>query len=392
MTELCFLLAQTAPSCRAEDLHEMQCLALVCDVDDLIRMILVLAVLNGGQIRRRIQCCAVALENHAGRNLFGIRILCHVHDQRAVALIGLSVGLHLLHHRRNEVVDGRFAVPQIKRNIQIGIVALHIGNRHIQDVLPECPVSAVSGLKPVRILQRLGVVSLILLGSAAGIRINLLQISHRKRCLRRILAGVFRVKIRKLRPAMLQLGNDKAHLQPPVSQVNISHSRVSVVADHALDGLADDRRAKMTDMQRLGHIRSAIVEHHHFAGFRMRHAEFVALLHLLQIIPQELLAYIQVDKARLYNRHILKYRRIRKLCRHIIRNHKGRLVILLGSGHCAVALVFRKVRAGRGADLSHGSLVSGFRKRSPHFLCQYIQQLLHCVFLSRVLNSSLSLL
>ena len=82
----------------------------------------------------------------------------------------------------------------------------------------------------------------IYLGFRARCRINILQLGNRKRRLRRILAGIIRVKIYQIRLTVMQLLDDQSHLQSPVTQMNITDHLISHKTAHALDALSDDRR------------------------------------------------------------------------------------------------------------------------------------------------------
>ena len=82
---------------------------------------------------------------------------------------------------------------------------------------------------------------LVHFGLAACCRINILQLGNRKRRLRRILAGIIRVKIYQIRLTVMQLLDDQSHLQSPVTQMHIADDMVSHIAADALDALSDDR-------------------------------------------------------------------------------------------------------------------------------------------------------
>ena len=104
-------------------------------------------------------------------------------------------------------------------------------------------------------------------------------------------------------------------------------------------------------MQRLGHIGAAVVDDDLLRLFRDRHSQTVVKAHLLQIGPQKALIYIQVEEAGLDHFHLGKHIRAcafifrRKSFCHIIRDHKGRLMITLCTCHGTVALIFAEVGA-----------------------------------------------
>ena len=244
-------------------------------------------------------------------------------------------------------------------------------------MLPQRAVAAVSLLQLVCILQRLCVIALILFGLPARKGIDFLQISDGERSLLRIISLIGLVKINQLRLSVLKLGNHKTHLKSPVPKVNISNRRIPVIANHPLDCLTDHCRTKMSHMKRLRHVRSAVVKNHGFLLLRKRHSEFDRFGHFLQVRLQIGFLHVQIDKAGLYNRDIFKNRGILQLRSHILCDHKRSLMILLRTGHCAVALVLRKVRARRNTHLSHCSIIACCRKGFSHLFCQCFQQLFH---------------
>ena len=77
--------------------------------------------------------------------------------------MGISPVLHFLHHVRDVGLGVGFLFPQIKFHIQIAVVLLEIGDRNIEDMIPQSQVSPVPVLQLVGGLHGFRLVCLILL-------------------------------------------------------------------------------------------------------------------------------------------------------------------------------------------------------------------------------------
>ena len=155
-----------------------------------------------------------------------------------------------------------------------------------------------------------------------------------------------------------KLRNDQAHLQAPVSEMNISDDVLPVVARQSLQRLADHGASEMSDMQRLGDIRSAVVDDDLLFLLRRRQAPLsvrTRLSHLLQIAGQKCRLQLQIEesrfdrfcrfKHRLLHRPVRARFALRQFRCHRVGNHKRRFVILLCAGHRAIALKLTQIRA-----------------------------------------------
>lgn len=96
--------------------------------------------------------------------------------------------------------------------------------------------------------------------TGACLGVDFLQLGDRKGRFFGILARIIGVKVAKLGALRLHLRNDQTHLQTPVAEMNVADDMVSEEAIDALDGLSDDGAAQVSDMQRLCHVRSAVVD------------------------------------------------------------------------------------------------------------------------------------
>ena len=105
-----------------EELAEMQVLLRGDHVEAFVEMISAGAVVRRGEIARGVQRRTVAARDEAGRHA----VVVQAHDERAVADLGQSLGLELLHDGRHLVVVERLAVVAVERDAQAGVYLVHL--------------------------------------------------------------------------------------------------------------------------------------------------------------------------------------------------------------------------------------------------------------------------
>ena len=145
--------------------------------------------------------------------------------------------------------------------------------------------------------------------------------------------------------------------------MGVAHGLVAEEVLDPLDALADDGRAQMADVQGLGHVGAAVVHHH---GARLGipgHAEAGRGAGLLQVFCQEGRSQPQIQKARRSGLHLGEGRVVSQLYSHVVCDLDGGLVIGLGRGHGAVALVFAQVGAVGDRHPPVGGFIPGRQKR-----------------------------
>ena len=311
----------------AEELLKVQRLPLVGQVQKLVRMIVVLALDDGCKIGRGVECCAVGLDQNAGRDFLCVALLLHRHDQRTVGLDSQMLFLNDFQQLGNIRLRVAFAQPHVKRHVQRAVVLFQVRDGHAQNVLPQVVIAALPVLKLFCRLMRAARKCFVRLAARGGRRIDFLQIGDGKRRFGGILAGEALVKIGELRMALAQALDDKPHLKAPVAQMHVADDTVSEEAVDALDGLADDGRAQMADVQRLCHVRAAVVYDNRARRALRLHAEVIVRGHFAQIRGQFLTGHAQIQKARLDRRDLGKQRVFRKLRRDVLGDLNRRLVI-----------------------------------------------------------------
>ena len=134
-----------------------------------------------------------------------------------------------------------------------------------------------------------------------------------------------------------------------------------------LDALADDGRTKVSDMQWFGNVRSAVIDNDlNRIGFRLI-AEFIRVLHFVQIPGQKISRNVQIDESRFDGLCLGKAAAVFQKAADLLRDLDRRLMRFLCQGHGPVALVLAKIRPvrDRGRDLFR--IVSRFFKRALQF-------------------------
>ena len=165
------------------------------------------------------------------------------------------------------------------------------------------------------------------------------------------------------------------------------------IADHmiaeepvnALERFADDGAAQMADMQGLGHVRPAVVQHDGAGIGIVLCAVVRGLCHFAQIGSQIVLGNFQIQKAghdRLgAGKHLVFSQRVQnRVC-----DLDGGLVVLLRGSQRAVALVLAEVGAVGKRRLAVGRVESGPLKRARQLLRDQIDQKFHACHLYPVI-------
>ena len=184
-------------------------------------------------------------------------------------------------------------------------------------MLQDSLIASVPVLHQIGGVHGLFLVGLVLLGAGAGRRIDLLQLRDGKGGFLGIFPRIIFVKIGKLRFPALQLRDNQSHLQAPVAQMDVANHFMARETAQALYALPDDRGTQMAHMEGLGHIRSAVIDDDRLRMLRLLTAQTLILLHLLQVVPDEIRRQFQVQKARIHRVHLRKHRVFRKLLRHL---------------------------------------------------------------------------
>jgi len=282
---------------RTEHLREIKRLSFIHDVDDLVRMEQLHSFDNGSQIRRIVERCPIRLQDHAGRNLLGIAFLFHIDDQRSLVVMGNAAFLQVLHHIGYVRLGIRFRFPQVKRDVQLLVVLFQVRDRHFHNLVPQCPVAALSQLQLMRRLHGFRLVFLVLFGFCGSSRIDFLQLRNGKRSLFRIFPFKVIPEISQVRPAFFQLGDDQSHLETPVAQMHISQDFMPYGTSHPLQALPDDCRTQMSDMKGLGNIRSAVIDDDLQRFLRLRNRKIRIIRFRQDAVAQESLRDINVQKS-----------------------------------------------------------------------------------------------
>ena len=162
------------------------------------------------------------------------------------------------------------------------------------------------------------------------------------------------------------------------------HISDGVVAEKLVDplhALANDGRAQVTNVERLGDIRSAIIYNNGLWHRLLFHTKRRLTPHGRQVTLQKSARYSQINETRHNGSHRLKVF-VMQLLGYGLGNLNGGLVIDLGSCQSAIALVFAQIRPIGNGHPAVGTVKSGGFKGIRHFTGNQIQNFFHGVFLT----------
>ena len=229
-------------------------------------------------------------------------------------------------------------------------------------MLQKSLIASSSMLQLISCLHSSLFIRFILLGFSAGCRIYFLQFRNGKRCFCRILSLICLIKIYQLRLSLAKLGNDQSHLQTPVSQMHIADHFMSCKAGDSLHTLTNDRRPEMSYMQRLCHIRSAIIDHNGLRIFCFFTAHPFILLHTIQVLTQVLIVHFHIDESRIHRLDFSKHLRSLHCFHNCIGDHDRCLVVLFGCRHGTIALILAQIRSIGQTDTGIFFIITCFSK------------------------------
>ena len=229
-------------------------------------------------------------------------------------------------------------------HIQRIIIFLQVGNGNIQDMIPDGPVSGIAVLQPMGRFMSLLRKGRIGFAFAGGAGIDLFQFRNGKWRFLRIAAVKGLVEIRKIRLPFLQFRDNLSHLQSPVSQMHIPDGFVTQISADPFQALADDGGSQMSDMKRLCHIGSAVINDDLFRRGSILKAELVCMIHPVHITGQLGPGNLQIDKSGFHCTDFGKPGVLLQLSRHLFRDHDRRFPGGFGQGHGGIALKFTQIR------------------------------------------------
>ena len=211
----------------AEDLLEVQTLALVDDIQNPIGAEVLFALHHRREVGRRIERCAVGLFENARRDFLFVVLALHGHDERAVRFYGEVLFFDFREHRRDVRLRVALAEPRVKRHAEVFIVLFEVGERDFHDLLPQRIAAFFVLLQAAREVVRLRGERFVLFALGAGGGVDLLQLGDGKRRFFGVGAGEVGIEVGKLGVTLLRFGENQTHLQSPVAEVDIADDRIA---------------------------------------------------------------------------------------------------------------------------------------------------------------------
>jgi hypothetical protein len=230
-----------------KELAEVQLLRRADDIPDFIRLPVVDAVVDGGEVGGGIEEAAVALADEAG--LVGeFRHVAKEDAGGAVADLGDAGGEQVLDERRELVVVGAFAEIVIEVDVELAVNLAQLLQRKGHAARPDFHVVRIALLELHEFVAAGGQHGLV------GLRLRV----HRLVNADEFLDGIFveRCMIEDRLPAV----QDHAELRAPVADVVVGDDLVADEAGDARERVADEGAADVADVHRLGDVRRGEVD------------------------------------------------------------------------------------------------------------------------------------
>ncbi|MCY1411307.1 hypothetical protein D9M71_266910 [compost metagenome] len=239
---------ETGATGHFEHLLEVQCLALVDEIQGTVGLQGAAAVAHGSQVGGGIEIATVGfLHDHRQRVTVGVLELFKEYALGAVALNQQTLGFEVVDHVDQVVVVGTFAhdVGRGQLDVQLFVDLLAVRQRDVLEACPQGQAVRVAGLQLDH--QAAGEVGELfgLVKALLGGPVEILQV-------RQLVAGdrVF-----------LQVGHQHAELGTPVAHVVLADHGIAEELQDPRHAIADDGRAQVADVHFLGQVRCREVNH-----------------------------------------------------------------------------------------------------------------------------------
>ena len=317
---------------------------------------------NGCKVCGGVNAGIIGLSHDNGGHRSLVVILGNVNNKCAVALIGKVLVLQYLHKLRDIFVSIALAVPVVKINAKLAVIALKVGNGHTENFLPKCDISGSAALELKGGGVSLVLESLVLLAFFARSGIYLTE--HFS--IQREYAVLVWVKISRkasfLGKSLCKLGYNKTDLESPVAKVHITVDLVSAGTGKPFESLADDSGTEMTYVEGLCNVRSSVIYYNSIGLFRLRNAAEAVAVNGSGDIKHIFIGKSKVQKAGLYYLSLAENAFFSEDCRNVLSYHKGSLMVKLCSRKCTVALELTEVKSVRSGDCAHFRVISALFK------------------------------
>ena len=171
--------------------------------------------------------------------------------------------------------------------------------------------------------------------------------------------------------------------------MNIAHHMISQEISHPTNAFSNNCRTKMSHMQRLCHIGSAVIHNNGFSMTNFIQPQLRSLSHTFHILCQIQGIDTKIDKSRHYCIDILIQKNrsfscssshtalLLQLCNYIWSNINRFLFIGFCSCHSAIALIFTEIRAVWQYYLGIRFLIPTAGKCRLHFISNQIKKFFH---------------
>ena len=320
-----------------EELLEVQLLPAVGDVNDLARLPTVLPVLERREVGRGVVGCAVAFLDD-GRVFLEQLVVIKKDDLRAVAFLRDALGDEFVDDALEAVVVKTLAERLVEIDTEAAVNLVELMPRQLDHFIPNGEVFGVAALQLDELAPGADEDGLVLFAGGVDEFVEALHLGE----------GVpaKRVPIEVFLPADEQF----AELRAPVADVIVGDNAVAEQPERLGQGIAENGRADVADVHRLGHVGRRVVDDDRarLGGGAVK--KMLALGRADEGIGEGVGLEPEIEKTRPGDIDRLAAVGDVELLDDLGGEFAGVELVALGQAHEGVGLVVAKLRLGAGAD------------------------------------------
>ena len=322
-----------------EDLLKVELLRRAGHIPDGIGLPTLFAILDGGQIRCRVEKSTVAFADQTGF-VGQRRDVAEKHTNRTLADFRHSIGQKCLHQGGQCGIVETLAETFVETDAQPTVDFLELGPREIDELLPDGAVLRVTLLKFDQFLARGPVHRGIGLLDRVDFAVEPRHFRH----------GITlqRGTIEEVLPAVKNL----AELRAPIAEMIVGHDLVSEKSGDAGERVAENGAADVADVHRLGDVRRTEIDDDFQPLFGLGRAAARIGRENPQLPRDPTGLEAEVEEARSRNLRLGAYVAAFELFRDL-RGKLARISFrLLGQNHGGIGLVIAEARVCRRHDVT----------------------------------------
>ena len=219
-----------------EELLEVENLAVIGDVDDLGRIVILDTALDARDIGCRVVESAVGLAHNGERK----PLLIEADDKSSVGLFRKPHLDETLDNGSHHVAIEGFAAPRVELHSELGVHPVEFVDGNVDELLPELDIVLIALLELDKLLAASRLPRFVDFRARRGLNVAFLERGDRK-IVALLLGEAFAVSL-----------YENAELRTPVAEMVVGDHAIAERTVDAVDGVSDHRGADMPDVHLLG--------------------------------------------------------------------------------------------------------------------------------------------